>query len=185
VAGRAHPCVPDANVGRLFDELSDWGCDIHVHPTGNTLQVWAERGQDRSATVQVAAPFDLDLSSSGLVATRMLYETAGGMGRAVNSAAEAELGVVMAQYVQFGTSYAPDEIADAVAFQLPRDAQPWREVDVDFPDDVTPYDDCDLGDVVTVVSEVDGTSSPMRITSVGCQVTDDYGPVWFGTAEPA
>jgi hypothetical protein len=171
-------------LGRLHDELSDWGCDIAVHPTTNRLEVWARRGQNLSATVTVSAPFDLDLSKLGPVATRLLYETAGGMGRATNAAAEASLGVVMARYVQFGTSPGPDEMGEPVASQLVRDGQSWPEVDVDFPDDVRPYVDVQVGDVVTVVSDLDGSTSAMRVTSVGCQVTDAYGPVWFGTVEP-
>jgi hypothetical protein len=42
--------------------------------------------------VTVSAPFDLDLSKLGPVATRLLYETAGGMGRATNAAAERRWG---------------------------------------------------------------------------------------------
>jgi hypothetical protein len=90
----------------------------------------------------------------------------------------------MARYVQFGTSPGPDEMGEPVASQLVRDGQSWPEVDVDFPDHVRPYVDVQVGDVVTVVSDLDGSTSAMRITSVGCQVTDAYGPVWFGTVEP-
>jgi hypothetical protein len=170
-------------LGRLHDELSDWGCDYEIDPSSNRLEVWAERGLDLSATVTVSAPFDLHLSSVGPVATRLLYETPGGMGRIVNGPAETDLGVVMARYVQFGTSPGPDEIENPIVTQLVRDGKPWREIDVDFPDDVRPYEDVGLGDVVTVISEVDGSTAPMRVTSIGCQVTDDFGPVWFGTAE--
>ena len=169
-------------LGLLLDELTSIEGEPEMTPAG-VFRFVKQRGSDKTATVTVSSPFDLQLSGRGPTASRWLYETPGGFGQAINAAAESTWGVVMERFVQLGTDIEPDAIADAVADELVREGLLRDEVSVDLPDDVVPYDDVVLGDTVTCVGR-DGTSA-VRLTSFTGQVDDDNGWIdWSATALP-
>ena len=171
-------------VGRLVDELEDFRCEPEMDPSSNVLRLYNRRGQDRSGDVTVEAPYGLSLTGRGVQATRYFYETQGGFGRAVNEQAESELGVVMASVAQFGTSPGPDEHGQPVTDRLLADGRMASELEILLPDDIVPYEDVFLGDVVTCVADVDGSEGPVRLTSFSLELDDAGQEVWAVTAEP-
>lgn len=168
-------------VGRLFDELASIEGSPHITPDGQ-VRLAVSRGADRTGTVTVEAPYDLDLSGRGPQATRWIYETSRGFGTIVNDAAETELGVVMEQFVQLGTDIDPAAIAPALVAQLAADGVTIDEIEVELPDDVTPYVDVHLGD--RVMCDARDGQVAVRLRSFEYEEGDAGEDIWRATAEP-
>jgi hypothetical protein len=170
-------------LGKLLEELTSIEGEPEITPAG-LLRLWKRRGEDRSGTVTVADAPAFGLSGRGPQATRWLYETEGGMGDAVNAAAESALGVRMEQFVQLGTDISPDGIGPALVAQLVADGQVRDEVEFDVPASLTPYDDFFVGDTITVGAR-DGSTQTVRVLSVGYERLDANGEDrWTVTAVP-
>lgn len=177
---RTFPIQP---LGRLLDVLTSVEGEAEMTPAA-TLRYFKERGTDRTASVTVTSPYALSLTGRGPQATRWIFETEGGFGTIVDSAAETALGVRMEQFVQLGSDVDPDAIRPSLTKQLTADGGVLDEVDVDLPDDVEPYVDVFLGDKVMCQGR-DGTSA-VRLTSFECRVDDDNDSLeWSATAVPA
>lgn len=170
-----------SELGMLLQELCTIEGEPEMTPAG-VFRFVKRRGTDRSATVSVTAPFSLDLSGRGIQATRWIYETQSGMGEAVNTTLETDLGVVMERFVQLGQDIDTASIAGVVASRLERDGVLTDEVSVDLPDDVVPYDDVFLGDTITVTGR-DGSTTG-RVTSFAAQVDDSGFVNWTATVKP-
>jgi hypothetical protein len=170
--------------GQLVDSLSAFRCEPHVTPEG-TLRLFQQRGTDKSVSVTVTSPFSLALAGRGVQATRLIYETDGGFGTAVDAAAEAALGAKLEDVAQFGEDLDPDSVLDAVLEQLAEDAKIENAVDVSLPDDIVPGVDVWVGDTVSCESHLDGTSGPVRLTAFRFEVDNDTGHVdWSAIGEP-
>ena len=169
-------------LGLLLDEVTSIEGEPEMTPQG-LFRLWLRRGTDRTATVSIVTPYTLGLTGRGPQATRWIYETDGGFGAVTNAAAEAELGVIMEQFVQLGTDVTPDGVGRALVRQLELDGGTLDEVELQLPDDVTPYVDVFLGDTVTCVGR-DGTG-PVRLTSFEAVLQDDGSIVWSATGAPA
>lgn len=170
-------------VGRLLDELTSIEGEPQFDPDG-TFHLYVRRGEDRTGTVTLTSPASLSLTGRGPQATRWLYETRTGFGRALlDPAVEAEYGT-MERFVQLGSDMDGTFVAQVVIDQLVRDGRMIDEVELEIPDDVTPFADLWVGDTVTCVGR-DGTG-PVRVTSLAATVDDDTGFVtWTATGVPA
>ena len=168
-------------VGRLVDELVSIEGEPDMAPSG-TFRWVVRRGEDRTGTVTVTSPFGLQLSGRGPQSTRWLYETQSGFGQALTDGPEAEFGV-MERFVQLGSDISSQSIGAVVSAAVRGEAAVRDEVQVELPDDVTPYVDCWLGDEVTCQGR-DGTA-PVRLNSFHGRVDDDTGVVeWTATGVP-
>lgn len=168
-------------LGQLLDELRSIEGEAEMTP-GGELKISVRRGQDRTGTVTISSPFALSLTGRGPQATRWVYETEGGLGQVINSAAESALGVRMTEFVQLGTDFSPDGNTVVVEGELEREGQVWDEIEVDLPDDVVPYSDVVLGDSVMCDGR-DGSES-VRLTSFEYTQMDNGEDRWRATAVP-
>jgi hypothetical protein len=176
---------PMQRLGRLFDALGPFGCEVDVTPAG-VLEVWQNRGQDRTGTVTIDYPYRLGATGRGVQATRYLAQTEGGFIALTDTAAETAFGVVMEDVVSLGNDLHGHIVADPLAAQLADDAGIRNEVQVDLPDDVVPYRHVWLGDVVNCWSDADHTSAPMRVTAFAGGLADKSPHTeWKAVLEPA
>jgi hypothetical protein len=169
--------------GQLHDQLEAFGAEVHVTPNG-TLQLFEERGENRTATVTISTAFALSAAGQGPQATRYLFETDAGISTAAHPTAETEWGIGVEDIASFPNDLGPHDVLDVVAEQLVRDAGFHNEIDVDLPDDLVPYADLGVGDRVRCVADVDGTEATMRVTALMAAVIDTGHVEWSAFLEP-
>jgi hypothetical protein len=165
-------------LGTLLEALAPFDCEPQMTPTGQ-LRLWQQRGTDRTATITIDTPFSLSVATQGPQAGEGPYETPDGIGRVVNAAFVTRWGVRLEDLITLGEDLGPDTVLDAVERYILEHSSERPELDVVLPDDIEPYSDVFLGDIVRGRVVAGGSLEDVRVVSLRCDV-DDVGHVNWG-----
>ncbi|MDX1450166.1 MAG: hypothetical protein R3246_14015, partial [Acidimicrobiia bacterium] len=170
----------------VLQELMDMtGYSFRMNPD-LSLDIWIQRGTDRTATVVYDEPPALEIVSSSYTrimpaATTLLIETQNGLSEAKDAAGVTAYG---SRRIGTTTGTAPtfEGLASFVTTTFDKHGNEKQELTLSThgPAGLEPYADYDIGDWITAPDD-EGVAREWRVTAIQMEMLEDGQPLWTVT----